>query len=167
MKRICLLIALLALPISATSALADSGSTLGFGATYWTSVDDVDVHNIDDDGFSFTASYQYWPSLVGMELDMEILPDKYGETAYAPQAYVLVGRTIYAAAGVGVEYRDDSFADDPFFALRAGVNLEILPNLYCDIYGTYRFNDSADLDNEHTDIDSDTIYLGAMLRIGF
>lgn len=65
---------------------------IGGGANYWTSVDDIDLDKIDDDGFSFLASYQFWPGLIGLELDLEIVPDQYGETAYAPQAYALSGR---------------------------------------------------------------------------
>ncbi len=148
---------------------AHAGDThrLGLGATYWTAVDDVDVDKIDDDGFSFMASYQYWPTLLGVELDLEILPDKYGENSFSPQAYVLFGKAIYAGAGIGIDYRDGGFAEEPFFALRAGLNLEILPTIYWDIYGTYRFNDSADLDDEKKDIDSDTVYLGTALRFAF
>lgn len=138
---------------------------IGGGVNYWTSVDDIDFDDVDDDGFSYLASYQYWPGLIGLEVDLEILPDKYGETAFAPQAFVLVGRSIYAGAGIGWEYRDSDLADEPFFALRAGLNLELLPGIYGDFYGLYRFNDSAELDNEATDIDSDTIFLGAAIRI--
>ncbi len=138
---------------------------IGIGANYWTSVDDIDFDDVDDDGFSYLASYQYWPGLIGLEVDLEILPDKYGETAFAPQAFVLVGKSIYAGAGIGWEYRDSDLADEPFFAFRAGLNLELLPGIYGDFYGLYRFNDSAELDNETTDIDSDTIFLGAAIRI--
>lgn len=137
---------------------------IGGGVNYWVAVDDIDFDDVDDNGFSYLASYQYWPGLLGVEVDLEILPDKYGETAYAPQAFVLVGRSIYGGAGIGIEYRDGDFASEPFFAFRAGLNLELLPGIYGDFYGLYRFNDSADLDNEATDIDSDTIFFGAAVR---
>ncbi len=164
MKRLCGLFCLIFLAVFASQTQAGE-HRLGGGVNYWVAVDDVDVSDVDDDGFSYLASYQYWPGLIGLELDLEILPDKYGETAVAPQAFLLVGRSLYAGAGVGLEYRDSDFADEPFFALRAGFNLEILPGLYWDIYGTYRFNDSADLDDDATDIDSDTVFLGTIIRI--
>ena len=140
---------------------------LGAGANYWTVLEDIDVDNIDDDGFGFLVSYQYWPSLLGVELDLEFLPDRFGDTALAPQAFLLVGRSIYAGAGIGILYSDGEFADEPVFSLKAGLNLELLPGFYGDIYGLYRFNDSKELDNNDTDIDSDTVFLGAALRLAF
>lgn len=165
MKKLsCIIVMSLLLAVTAVQAQAGKGSTLGVGATYWTSIDDIDVDNIEDDGFTFLASYQFWPSLIGFEVDLEVDPDKYGETAVSPEFFVVVGGTVYGAAGVGWQYWDSEFADEPFFALRAGLNLELLPGIFCDIYGTYRFSDKEDLDNDRKDIDTDTIYLGAMLR---
>ncbi len=167
MNRLFFFTLLLIVILAAGPVYARDAHRLGLGATYWTSVDDVDVDNIDDDGFSFTASYQYWPTLLGVELNLEMMPDKYGENAFSPQAYVLFGKAIYGGAGIGIDYRDGDFAEEPFFALRAGLNLEILPAIYWDIYGTYRFNDSADLDDEKKDIDTDTVYLGTAVRFAF
>lgn len=164
MKRFCV-VCLLVFFVVFTGQAQAGDHRLGGGINYWVAVDDIDVSDVDDDGFSYLASYQYWPGLIGLEIDLEILPDKYGETAVAPQAFVLVGQALYAGAGIGLEYRDGDFADEPFFALRGGFNLEMLPGLYLDIYATYRFNDSADLDDEATDIDSDTVFLGTMVRI--
>lgn len=138
---------------------------IGGGVNYWVALDDVDVSDVDDDGFSYLVSYQYWPGLLGLEVDLEILPDRFGETALAPQAFVLIGRNVYGGAGIGMQYRDGDFADEPFFAFRAGLNLELLPGVWGDFYGTYRFNDSTDLDDEATDIDTDTVFLGAMVRL--
>lgn len=163
MRRLCLMLLLFLVGIGGPAMAGEH--RIGLGANYWVAMDDIDFEDVDDDGFSYLASYQYWPGLLGFEVDLEILPDKYGESAFAPQAFVLVGRSLYAGAGIGFEYRDSDFADEPFFALRAGLNLELLPGIYCDIYGTYRFNDSAELDNEATDIDSDTVFLGAAVRL--
>lgn len=140
---------------------------LGGGATYWVALDDIEFGSkkVDDNGFSFLASYQYWPSLFGLEFDVEFLPDRFGESAIAPEAYVLIGRSIYCGLGIGIMYSDSSFADEPFYALRAGLNLELIPGLYADIYGNYRFNDSADLDGKDTNIDTDTLFLGAAIRV--
>lgn len=138
---------------------------IGGGVNYWVALDDVDVSDVDDDGFSYLVSYQYWPGLLGLEVDLEILPDRFGETALAPQAFVLIGRNVYGGAGIGMQYRDGDFADEPFFAFRAGLNLELLPGVWGDFYATYRFNDSTDLDDEATDIDTDTVFLGAMVRL--
>ena len=94
-----------------------------------------------------------------------LLPDRFGETAFAPEAYLLFGGTIYGGAGIGIQNLDGEFADEPFFALRAGLNLELLPSTYVDISANYRFNDSAQLENSRTDIDTDTVFLGAAVRV--
>ena len=55
-------------------------------------------------------------------------------------------------------------ADKPFFALKAGVNLELLPSTFVDISANYRFSDKEDLDDDNKDIDTDTVFLGAAFR---
>jgi len=137
---------------------------LGVGANYWVSVKDLDS-DVSRDGFSWLVSYQHRVGLFTFEVDGELLPDRFGETAVAPEAYILIGKAIYAGAGIGIIYTDGSFADEPFFALRAGLDLEFLPGLFLDISANYRFNDKADLHNSATDIDTDTIFLGAAVRI--
>ncbi len=164
MKKIWMLISLLFLVCVNTQAYAGT-HRLGGGVNYWVAVEDVDFENIDDNGLSYLVSYQYWPSLIGLEADLEILPDKYGETAFAPEVFILLGRSIYAGVGVGIEFRDSEFAEEPFFALRVGLNLELLPAISLDIYGLYRFNDTAELDNLRENIDTDTVFLGAMVRL--
>lgn len=141
---------------------------LGGGINYWTTVDNIDLDkDYDENGISYLVSYQYWPALLGLELDVEFLPDRFGESAVAPAAYLLAGKALYAAAGVGLTYSDGNFAKEPFFALRAGLNLEILPGIIADIYANYRFNDSTELEGEETDIDTDTVFLGAALRFAY
>lgn len=159
-----LLLGLIAM--TATTALA-AEHRIGIGANYWVAVDDIEVGDdkLDDDGLAFFGSYQYWPGLVGLEVDVEFLPDRFGESAVSPQAYLLIGKGVYAGIGIGTTYTDGDFVDEPFFALKAGINMELLPGLYADIYANYRFNDSADFDNEDTDIDTDTVFLGFAVRI--
>ncbi|NLB05738.1 MAG: hypothetical protein GX835_02025 [Desulfobulbaceae bacterium] len=95
---------------------------------------------------------------------MELLPDRFDEDAVAPAAWFLLGKTLYAGAGIGIVNSDGDFADEPFFALRAGLNLELLPSLYADLSVNYRFNDEADLDDDDRNIDTDTLFLGAAVR---
>ncbi len=139
---------------------------IGVGANYWLALDDIESDAIDDDGFSYLVSYQHWWDFLGVEVDMEFLPDRFGETAYAPEAYILLGSTIYGGVGMGLMRSDGSFADDPFYALRAGLNLELLPSVFLDIYANYRFNDSTQLEGDDTDIDTDTVFLGTAIRFG-
>jgi len=164
MNRVTWLVIVVLVSMTGSPVLA-ADHRIGGGLNYWVALDDVDISDVDDDGFSYLVSYQYWPGLLGLEVDLEILPDRFGETAVAPQAFVLIGRNVYGGAGIGMQYRDGDFADEPFFAFRAGLNLELLPGVWGDFYATYRFNDATDLDNEHTDIDTDTVFLGAMVRL--
>jgi hypothetical protein len=139
---------------------------IGGGLNYWKAMDDIDFDHIDDKGFSYLASYQYRPTdYFGIELDLEVLPDKYEDTAFAPQLFLLVGKGLYAGAGIGVEYCDSEFADNPFFTLRTGINFEILPHIYADVYAHYRFDNFSDFNDEATDPESDTIFIGTAIRV--
>ena len=139
---------------------------VGGGVNYWVMLHDVNVKDFDDKGLSYLASYQYRMGLLGFEGDLEVMPNRGEHTAVAPQAYVLVGDTLYAGAGVGINYADGEFADDPFFALKAGLNLELIPSLFTDISLNYRFSKKEELKNKNTRIDTDTVFLGAAVRFG-
>lgn len=166
MKNLYVLVCCILLCLFSSHAAFAGDHRIGGGANYWVALDDIDTDkDVDDDGFSFYGSYQYWMSMIGLELDVEFLPDRFGDSAIAPQAYALVGKAIYGGIGIGTVYANDEFSDEPFFALRAGLNLEVLPGIFADIYANYRFNDKADLDDEDRDIDTDTIFLGAAVRI--
>ena len=136
----------------------------GGGVNYGVALEDLDEDDVDEDGFSYLISYQYMMDWVGVELDVELLPDRFDEDAVAPAAWFLLGKTLYAGAGIGIVNSDGDFADEPFFALRAGLNLELLPSLYADLSVNYRFNDEADLDDDDRNIDTDTLFLGAAVR---
>jgi hypothetical protein len=149
---------------------ADDNNRIGVGARYWQTIDNIDVDRIDEDGFTFIASYQHWFGLLGMELAVEWYKKGFAgspDDIYAPQALLLVGKGIYAAAGIGGYFRDGEFADEPFYVLRAGLNFEVLPSLYLDINANYRFENTDDLERRATDIDTDTVSLGAAVRMAF
>lgn len=141
----------------------------GMGAHYWRSVDSQSLDNVKDSGFATVISYQYRPApLFRMGVDLEMLPSQYGGAAnrvYAPQAYALVGSIVYAALGVGGYYSDGRFAKDPFFNLRAGLDFSLLPFVSLDISAHYRFEEWGDLKDIDENISSDTITLGAAIRV--
>ena len=148
------------------AALAGS-HRLGLGANYWKTLNNIEVDevtNIDESGLSWLASYQYAPAgLFKLEIDLEYYPELAGEkTLWSPEAFVLVGGTLYAGAGVGIYYSDGVFNNSPFFMLRAGLDFAILPFLSLDINANYRFNDWGSFDT--SDLDTDTIRLGAAIR---
>ena len=157
----------LALGAAAAWGAEGAGVRFGGGVNYWVALDDIDVKDVDDSGFSYLLSLQFRGEWAGLGLDAEMLPDRFGEDAYAGQAYLLLGKTLYAGAGIGMNYTDGDFADEPFFSLRAGLDFELLPRLNLDIYANYRFNDKAQFEDSDTDIDTDTVFLGAALRLAF
>jgi hypothetical protein len=170
-KRWLLAVGIIGLFVWAQSAHAESNHRIGVGVNYWTMLDDLDDDNIDKDGFSWLATYQYKvAALLKLEADLEVFPKGFqgiDDVAYAPEAYLVVGSTIYGAVGIGILYADGDFADDPFYALRAGLNLEIVPQLYLDLNVNYRFAETSNLSDRAKDIDGDTMTLGAALRLGF
>lgn len=154
-----------------SSARAAIGNRVGVGANYWKTLDDLDVKNFDDSGLSYYISYQLRPaSLFGVELQLEMMPDGYGgstEKVYAPQAYVILGGSIYVAGGIGTYYTDGEVSSDPFFQLRAGLDLHLLPYIWLDINAIYRFEDFSDIDDVKEDLSTDTIMLGGAVRLQF
>lgn len=145
---------------------------LGVGAHYWRTLDDIkDGGQFDDDGVAYMATVQLgWNDFVKFEGDLEVFPDGFAGTedsAYAPQAYLIVGSTIYAGLGVGTVYSSDFEDDvtDPFYVLRAGLNLELLPNIFLDVNANYHFLEWEEIEGVEDDIDSDTVILGAAVRV--
>ena len=166
MKRTLLVWLVLFTFLSAAQA-EESVHRFGAGANYWIALDDIDVDDVDEDGFSYFASYQFRPTLIGLQADLEFLPDRFGEDAIAPAAYVVLGKALYAAAGVGILSIDGDWADDPFFAFKAGLDLEVLPHLFLDVSASYRFDPETELEDAVDNIDTDTVFLGAAVRLGF
>lgn len=141
---------------------------LGMGVHYWDTVDNIDIEDYDDSGYSWLVSYQYKPSLVGYEFDVEFADDQPGNPdkwTYSPQAFVLIGGTIYGGVGAGLHYADGE-SSDPFYALKAGVDFELLPYIHMDINANYRF-ENWDVDAVEEDVDTDTVTLGAVVRFEF
>jgi len=170
-KRWLLVVSIIGLFVWAQGVRAESANRFGVGANYWRVMDDIDVHNIDKDGFSGLVTYQYRAAaLLKLEADLEVFPKGFqgiDRAAYAPEAFLVLGSTIYGAAGVGILYAHGDFANEPFYALRAGLDLEILPKLFLDINVNYRFAKTTDLSETAKDINTDTMMLGAALRLEF
>lgn len=149
-------------------ALAADGfgaQRFGGGVNYWKTIDKVNIADVDDNGFSYIATYQYAPGgILKFEADLELFPNLGGDSGatLAPQAFVIVGGFVYAAAGVGIYYNDSNWGDSPFYMLRAGLDIPVLPRLFLDLNLNYRFNDWESLHG--SDLGTDTIRFGAALR---
>ena len=169
MKKLIAAVLVLAGVLALTAPAARAAGSkvrLGVGANYWVSLEDVDDVDFDDNGLSGMVTFQYLPlSYLKIEVDAEVLPEGFlgsTEQVWQPQAYLLLGDFIYGGAGVGMYYTDGEFADDPFFALKAGVDIPLGP-IHLDLNANYRFEGQL----QGSDIDTDTIFLGAAVRFGF
>jgi opacity protein-like surface antigen len=169
MKKI-LLLALAVLPalsaMTAVPALA-ADHRIGFGVHHWQTVDDLadeGFEGLDDSGTSGIVSYQYMPEgIFSFELDLEYFADGFGgstETAWSPQAYLLIGHGLYVGVGVG-NVISDGESSDPFYAAKLGLDFAIIPRLSVDINANYRFDDWTLID----EADTDTVTFGALLRL--
>jgi hypothetical protein len=154
-----------AVAFSAGTALA--GHQIGGGIHYLATVGDIkDNPEVDDSNFNFVASYKYTASMISVVADVEFVPDYLGsdEMLYQPQAFLLVGGFIYGGGGVGFGYIDGEWFDDPFYALRAGVDIP-LGSIFLDVNANYRFLSTSAFDTVD-DQDLDSVTFGAVVRFG-
>jgi len=172
-RLIALLAASVGLLWTASTTLAEEqerNNQLGVGVHYWTTVKNIDVNDVDKNGFSYLAMYQYHYGWVGVEADLEWFQKGFGgasQDVYQPQAYLILGKVVYAAAGIGGYYSNNKLADKPFYAFRVGLDIPLLPILHLDINANYRFENWNDLSTEGKSVDTDTVTLGAAARLAF
>lgn len=161
--------AVLALP--SAGAAAETLHYLGIGVRYWQTVDDISLVDVDEEGISYIITYQMRPArLLKVEADIEVLPDNYAgspDQVYAPQGFILLGTGIYAGVGAGFYLAGGKIEEDPFLALRAGLNAELFPSIFIDLNANYRFDEWNDLNESNEDIDTDTVTLGLAVRLEF
>jgi hypothetical protein len=139
---------------------------LGLGVNYWKTIDNIG-DNFDNHGFSYIGTYQYVPVwFFKVEADLEVFPDPAGtgKPFFAPELFLTVGGLIYGGVGIGIYNQDSNWGDKPFYMLRAGLDIPILPRLFLDINANYRFDDFDSFDWKTADPGTDTIRLGAALR---
>ena len=140
------------------------GFRLGAGVHYMTVLGDIkDDPNFDENAFAFIASADFKVPLVRIEGDVEFIPDYHNssETMIQPAVYGLLGNLIYGGIGTGIGYMDKSGWQKAFFALRAGVNFDLLPRVGLDVFASYQFQDAGDLENLSGD-SLDSLTFGAI-----
>jgi hypothetical protein len=167
MKKLVLAL-LVATGVVATTASVSSAISLGAGVHYLRSLGDIDTDELDlsKDSFGLIGSVMGNAGLIKLEGQVEYIFDYLGtdEGMFIPQGWALLGSMIYGGAGIGIGYIDGDWQSDPFYGLRAGVNLP-LGGLGLDVYGTYYFWNDDDLE-DLTGEDLDSITLAAILRFG-
>ncbi len=171
-RKIFIFAAMLALGTSAVVLSADSSVSAGFGAHYWRTIDDLGTsREFDRQGVAWTVSVRLGLSRwLGVEGALEMLPGGFlgaDDRLYAPHVMVVLGRSLYLAAGGGWFFMDGDIYDDPFYLCRGGLSLELLPLVSVDFYGDYRFTRWDDVETIARDISTETVTLGAAVRVGF
>ncbi len=121
----------------------------------------------DSDALGYMVSYQRVFGSIRLEGDLEWVPDYGGsdKTMFQPQAWLLLGRMIYLSAGIGGSYIDGDWFDNPFYGLRAGVNLTLV-GLNFDGFTSYRFQ-SAKVFEDIDESDLDALTFGVLVRVEF
>jgi len=163
MKRYAAMAALAVVLV--TFAVPAVAGSLGAGVHYLKTVGDIkDDPNWDKNALGFIGSYQHGAGLLKLEGDVEWIND-FGGTDHSmiqPQAYVLVGSSLYAGAGIGIGYINDSWQDSPFYALRAGYAMP-LGAFKLDGFASYQFQNTKALEGLTSD-DLDSVTFGLIAR---
>ena len=147
---------------------AECGHRIGGGIHYLRTLGSIkDNPEWDPNSVGFMVSYQYVFGSVRLEGDLEWVPDYGGsdKTLFQPQAWLLLGKMIYLSAGIGGSYIDGDWFDNPFYGLRAGVNLTLI-GVNFDGFTSYRFQSSNVFENIDED-DLDALTFGVLVRVEF
>ena len=148
------------------------GHSLGIGLHYLRNIGELDSElddgegGLDQNSFGFIGSYQFGLPLITLEGNVEYVPDYIGSDhgLIEPSAFILSSGLIYLGGGIGIGHIDGEWQDEPFYAIRAGVNFG-LGGLSLDTYATYRFQGDDQLE-EVTGEDLDSVTIAAVFRFG-
>ena len=158
--------------IAATLFLSGIGTAhadclVGGGIHYLRTLGDISddgAIDLNQDSFSIIGSGMSDMGMLKVEGQVEYIFDYLGtgHEMWLPSAWLLAGSMIYGGAGIGIGHTDGDWQTNPFYALRAGVNVP-LGGMALDGYASYQFQSDADLKNL-TGEDLDSITFAALLR---
>lgn len=168
MKKIVVLLSVIGLVLSMSLPAYCAAHRIGGGLFYWALVGDLEVEGVKEDGITLVGSYQYQTiDFIKFEAALEVSKKGFEndeQQVIAPIVYFLLGRALYGGVGAGMNYADGEFGD-PFFAARAGLDLELLPNVFADLNATYRFEQWGPELLENNEAEADLLTLGVTLRL--
>ena len=156
--------------LSSAAMVAAGPHQAGIGLHYWFAIDEIENQDsFDEDGFNWLFSYKYQNSIIGFLGEVEMADREIAgndDLVWSPQVFVTIGDFLYGGVGIGVHYTDSDFSD-PFYALKVGLDMELIHDfLHLDVNANYRF-DNWDYDAVREDVDTDTVTLGAVVRFEF
>jgi len=144
---------------------------LGAGLHYLRTIDDLGgVESVSQDDFSIFGTVTFPLAMIRLEGNLEWVPDYLGsdEHLIQPAAYGLLPLgLLYGGVGIGIGYLTGDlagWASNPFYALRAGVDLE-LGGLAVDAFAAYRFQNASFLEGA-SNLDLDALTLAAQIKFG-
>ena len=154
------------------AASAGDNFEIGVGANYWYSIKEAKDKSFDRDGLGWMLTSRiFLTDVFSIGLEVEQAPENFvflEDKLYLPAAYALVGNVIYAGLGVGNYYYDGDFYGDVWYAVRAGFKIPLFsPGLMLDVNVNYRVEDWDKMKKAKAAIDSDTLMVGAALRLAF
>ena len=168
------IIAAIAATLFVAEALAayGGGFEIGAGATYWYSIHEATDQKFDRDGLGWMISSRLPLSeFFSIGLEIEQSPENFvflEKHLYLPSAYAILGQGVYAGLGLGTYYYDGDFYGDVWYALRAGFKVPLISNsLVLDVNGNYRVENWDDMKDITDKVDTDTLMIGAALRLVF
>ena len=146
---------------------AHAEAWLGGGIHYLRTLGDITddgAIDLNQNSFSLLGSGMSDLGLLKIEGQVEYIFDYVGtgHEMWVPSAWLLAGGAIYGGGGIGIGHIDGEWQTNPFYALRAGVNVP-LGGMALDGYATYLFQSDADLKNL-TGEDLDSVTFTALLR---
>ena len=164
--RFVILLAVASCVLTTAGTCPAHGETrLGGGIHYVRTLGDIkDDSRFDNDAYNIMGSLQFSGGLLTLEADVEWIPNYGGsdKSLWQPQAYLLLGGFIYGGVGIGIGHFDGEWQNDPFYALRAGVDFPLGP-LYLDVNVNYRFQ-STKVFEDLDEIDTDAVTFSAVVR---
>lgn len=164
------LIALLCASTLALALPAHADSSLGFGLRGFRTVDDLEKPFKDTGMGGYVNWRSQWSDWVAGMLELDLYEDGYAgsrDEVLAPQAFLVLGQTLYAAVGGGILFSNSDFADSPFLALRLGVQGVLTDWFMFDVSLSYEYAEWKGVNVIDERFESDTVVLGAGLRMFF
>ncbi len=143
-------------------------STLGLGAAYFRTVDSLNKP-FEESGVAPVLSYRAdLTDVVKLQLDGLLYPEGYAgayKDVFSPQAFVLFGGDFYVGAGFGTLIAGSDVADSPMYIARVGYTIRMFTGLHLDLNANYELSDWDGINDVDERKDSDTVTVGAALRL--